>query len=568
MKIIYLWVLLIITALLYSCQNEDECTTQKITETGQVRFSITPQTYATDTRFEEGDQIGIYAVKQGVSLSPKNNYADNRKYIYNGNTIVPASADDAIYFSKGQPLEFYAYYPYRENIDDATCLDFSILNEDQQSDDLLWATNMGGTMINPISLDFKHKLSLVEITFNSTSGNKPTTASIHGVSPSMEINLQTGEFITPSENRLVRQMRLYSESGTKYVYRSLQPGQTIFRGDTLFSFDIDGSKRAFKALEDVNLQSGTKHVFECSQQYRIEVHSEGGGNTYGGRMYDYGQQVELLGEPNPGYSFLGWFEEDILVYDEPSYTFVAQKDRKLTARFEIDNMRKISVRSSGGGSAQGDGIYAIGEICTVRALEYPSYYFIGWRENGRIISSTPEFSFEVTGDRELEAFFYAYDVFVEVKFYGMGLGVDTNGPIAYGSAKVEAYYMKDGQKQTYYPGNPFSVYISFGYTAANPVNGGNLGYMTCSKLQLKVNSGSGSPLFRLFYWDNPLVSSNRMSDVNTILNMRLDRSADQSSRVYTFLDSTVDYYREYPWSGGGDNYTLIKTLTNQRNSSY
>lgn len=150
----------------------------------------------------------------------------------------------------------------------------------------------------------------------------------------------------------------------------------------------------------------------------------------------------------------------------------------------------------------------------------------------------------------------------------MGLGVDTKGPIAYGSAKVEAYYMKDGQKQTYFPGNAFSVYVSFGYTAANPSNGGNLGYMTCSKLQLRVNANSGYNLYRLFYWDNAIVSLNRMSDLNAILNMRIDRSADQSSRIYTFLDATVGFYREHPWEGPETNYSLIKTLANQRNGNY
>lgn len=169
----------------------------------------------------------------------------------------------------------------------------------------------------------------------------------------------------------------------------------------------------------------------------------------------------------------------------------------------------------------------------------------------------------------LEALFLPYNVFVEVKFYGLGFGVNGSGPIAYGSAKVDAYYIQDGGvKKSYSPGNEFSLYISFGYTAAHATTGSDMGYMICSNLQLKVNAFSEDNIFRLFYWDKALVSPHKMSDLNTILNMRLDRSSDQSTRVYTFIDTTVGFYREDPWSGLEENYSLIKLLANQRDSNY
>ena len=47
-----------------------------------IDFGIVQQTRATDSSFENGDKIGIYAVESGQSFQVSGNYADNRQYTY------------------------------------------------------------------------------------------------------------------------------------------------------------------------------------------------------------------------------------------------------------------------------------------------------------------------------------------------------------------------------------------------------------------------------------------------------------------------------------------------------
>ena len=58
-----------------------------------------------------------------------------------------------------------------------------------------------------------------------------------------------------------------------------------------------------------------------------------------------------------------------------------------------------------GGTVTGAGDYAEGETCTLTATANEGYTFVGWTERGNVVSSQSTFSFEVTGNRALEASF-------------------------------------------------------------------------------------------------------------------------------------------------------------------
>ncbi len=57
------------------------------------------------------------------------------------------------------------------------------------------------------------------------------------------------------------------------------------------------------------------------------------------------------------------------------------------------------------GLASGNQYYALGETCTVTATANEGYSFYYWTENGQVVATTPVYSFTVTSDRNLEAFF-------------------------------------------------------------------------------------------------------------------------------------------------------------------
>ena len=65
----------------------------------------------------------------------------------------------------------------------------------------------------------------------------------------------------------------------------------------------------------------------------------------------------------------------------------------------------VSANPSSGGTVSGGGSYLFGEICTVTATVNEGYYFLGWTENGNVISMDLEISFAVVQERDLVAHF-------------------------------------------------------------------------------------------------------------------------------------------------------------------
>ncbi|MBP5572731.1 MAG: hypothetical protein J6X40_01015, partial [Bacteroidales bacterium] len=65
----------------------------------------------------------------------------------------------------------------------------------------------------------------------------------------------------------------------------------------------------------------------------------------------------------------------------------------------------VSVSPAQAGTVNGGGEYDFGETCTLSVTPNDGYFFIGWAENGTIVSGDLEFSFSATADRDLVATF-------------------------------------------------------------------------------------------------------------------------------------------------------------------
>ena len=65
---------------------------------------------------------------------------------------------------------------------------------------------------------------------------------------------------------------------------------------------------------------------------------------------------------------------------------------------------------SNAGSVEGGGLAELGSYVTVTAYPNPGYLFMQWRENGLTVSTEQEYSFNVSGDRQLQAVFSGWGV--------------------------------------------------------------------------------------------------------------------------------------------------------------
>ena len=105
--------LVLLLALLFGCEKDTGTS-----GSSPVCFYLSPEpsTRATDTEFEKGDAIGVFAAARDdesvpAQLHPSGNFADNKKYIFDGEKFVPDGESNSIFITS-YPIDYYAYYPY------------------------------------------------------------------------------------------------------------------------------------------------------------------------------------------------------------------------------------------------------------------------------------------------------------------------------------------------------------------------------------------------------------------------------------------------------------------------
>ena len=141
--------------------------------------------------------------------------------------------------------------------------------------------------------------------------------------------------------------------------------------------------------------------------YTINVSTAEGGTASGGGEYEQGSSVTLTATPENGYRFIAWTENDEQISTDENYTFIADRDRTLVAKFTPipKPTYTVQVSSTQGGVAEGGGSYKEGEFITVNAVPDAGYRFLRWEENGVQVSTEARYYFAAETDRTLVAVF-------------------------------------------------------------------------------------------------------------------------------------------------------------------
>ena len=149
-----------------------------------------------------------------------------------------------------------------------------------------------------------------------------------------------------------------------------------------------------------------------SQNYVITAMAdpENGGTITGAGGYNYGETCTLVATSNNGYTFQNWTKNGTQVSTNPSYSFTVTESASYVAHFNaLTYTISVSASPDEGGFVSGGGTFTFGQSCTVHATANHSYFFVRWTENGSYVSSQPNYSFTVTGDRNLVAEFIYYE---------------------------------------------------------------------------------------------------------------------------------------------------------------
>ena len=148
-------------------------------------------------------------------------------------------------------------------------------------------------------------------------------------------------------------------------------------------------------------------------EYAINVSANPseGGTVSGGGTYQQGQSCVVTATANSGYTLVNWTENGAQVSLEASYIFPVISNRTLVANFtglQPDEYTiSVSANPTEGGTVSGGGTYQQGQSCIVSATANTGHAFISWTENGNVVSTDTNYTFNVTSDRMLVANFDA-----------------------------------------------------------------------------------------------------------------------------------------------------------------
>lgn len=186
--------------MLSACSSQD---TPEVDNNGKKEITLLCQypgeTRATDTNFENSDQIGVFITEADAALQIGGNVLNNEQFTYNGSTWAAARK---AYWDAGT-FNVYAYYPYAKSVNDTEDYSFEVqtdqsTHEGVTASDFLWASKEGVTAsASPVTLKFSHSLSKVIVKIEKSEdyeGDIPNDCkvSIIGTVTKACVDLSTG----------------------------------------------------------------------------------------------------------------------------------------------------------------------------------------------------------------------------------------------------------------------------------------------------------------------------------------------------------------------------------------
>ena len=258
-----------------SCTQEEEIITGEEQKGTPVNFvmGIASTRTTTDysdrtTEWKAGDAVGIFAYTQGETTNP---VYINAKYVLNadGTTWEAANDQNAIYAD--EVYDYYAYYPYQENVTDPTQISLSALTEQTTdeayaSSDVLAAGKATPTDVaTTVSLTFKHVFAMVEVQVKGDLvTQQPASVVLNNVKTGSTLNLTATDKPTATvtgEAIDVTMLNLNTESSATetYAFRAVVPSQEIVAETQLVTINdvnAEGTDYSMKYNANVTYEAG------------------------------------------------------------------------------------------------------------------------------------------------------------------------------------------------------------------------------------------------------------------------------------------------------------------------
>ena len=278
-------------ALVASCSsNGEEVRPDQKQESVSFTASMKTLSRATETSFEENDQIIVYAVKDegnGTELKASGNYANYVKYTYRGNKFVN---DQGIVRPTEFGVRYFAMYP--NTITSVPTFRFNVKTAQGASgqytmSDLCTAVS-DVTTAKEVNLIFSHRLSHVVVNLQGEAlGTGTATVKLNNVNTGCNVDLNANTF-TAYESRST----VYCADNGTNSYKAIIVPQTIEAGSPFLTVTLNGKEHTLKATSDINLASGKQQVFNLTIN-KDEIVS------FTGNILPWGEEDERIAQVIP-----------------------------------------------------------------------------------------------------------------------------------------------------------------------------------------------------------------------------------------------------------------------------
>ena len=234
-----------LAAVATACQEPEESVTPNNGE--GLEIAVSAQMYnfnkATDTAFEEGDEIGLHIV------IPEGTHLENAKYTYTEGALVAA---ESYYWHKNESTEasVYAYYPYNASAKYGVAGYTFTVEADQSveggyaASDLLIASTASKPTTEVVALPFRHALSKVVINIESELEEAVESVMFADVYGSATINFANGNATVNGQKGTIKAAKVADkESYTLIVVpqTEAQPRILVTVGDKQYNFNIEAA---------------------------------------------------------------------------------------------------------------------------------------------------------------------------------------------------------------------------------------------------------------------------------------------------------------------------------------
>ena len=248
-------------SILQSCQNDETNIIQNEVNNKGITFSSiiddAQNSRAYDTSWEANDVIGVFM----LANSDKNVLDTNIPYVTSKGDGYFVSQNSPIYYPEdNSAVDFIAYYPYNENINEYTNYTIDLSNQSKQNAiDLMTAVNLTNRKLESPqgNLQFKHLLAKLVLNLKSTSGSslKGIKASVSGLQVKGTANLSDGS-ITPSGE--ATDFSLYINEEATQAEAILLP-QTL-SGNLKIKLELNGQSKEIETEIAGSIEQGYKYI--------------------------------------------------------------------------------------------------------------------------------------------------------------------------------------------------------------------------------------------------------------------------------------------------------------------